>query len=42
MLLRVVTEEGNETLISRLVSGSSCIEVGLVDQAVVRGRRQGN
>lgn len=26
MLLRVVTEEGNETLISRLVNGSSRVE----------------
>lgn len=42
MFLRVVTEGGKETLISRLVSGGSCVEVGLVDQPVVSGRRQGS
>ena len=40
MLLRVVTEGGKETLISRLVSGGSCVELGAVDQAVVSRRRQ--
>ena len=40
MLLRVVTEGGKETFISRLVSGGSCVEVSVVGQAVVSRRRQ--
>lgn len=42
MFLRVVTEGGKETFISRLVNGGSCIEVGLVDQVVVSRRREGS